>query len=77
MLGFDRHLPSLATKSSRSGDTTVGAFGADDNAPLGQDQLDVAQAQAEQVVKPDGVLDDLGWKRCPEWPVGPAGISPA
>jgi hypothetical protein len=38
---------------------------ADDNAPLGQDQLDVAQAQAEQVVKQDGVLHDLDWEAVP------------
>ena len=31
-------------------------------APLRQDELDVAQAQAEHVVQPDGVADDLGGK---------------
>jgi transposase len=29
---------------------------------LGQDRLDLAQAQAEAVVEPDGVADDLGRK---------------
>ncbi|MBL6082060.1 hypothetical protein JMJ56_29210 [Belnapia sp. T18] len=29
---------------------------------LGQNQLDVAQAQAEYVVEPHGMADDLGWK---------------
>jgi hypothetical protein len=29
------------------------------DAALGQDQLDVAQAEAEYVVEPDGVADDL------------------
>jgi hypothetical protein len=53
------------------------ALVADDNALLGQDQLDVAQAQAEQVVEPDGVLDDLGGEAVPGIPVGSDGISPA
>jgi hypothetical protein len=30
------------------------------NAALGQDQLDVTQAQAEDVIQPHGVADDLG-----------------
>ena len=38
------------------------ALMADDNAPLGQDKLHLAQAQAEHVVQPDGVADDLGWE---------------
>jgi hypothetical protein len=32
----------------------------DENALPGQDQLDVAQAQAEDVIQPDSVADDLG-----------------
>jgi hypothetical protein len=32
----------------------------DGDAPLGQDELDVPQAEAEQVVELDGVADDLG-----------------
>lgn len=32
----------------------------DRNAPLGQDQLNVAQAEDEHVVQPDGMVDDLG-----------------
>ena len=34
----------------------------DDDAALGQDGLDVAQAQAEAVVEPHGVGDDFGRK---------------
>ena len=33
-----------------------------DNASLGQKQLDIPQAEAEHVVQPDGVADDLGGK---------------
>ena len=35
------------------------AFVADDNAPFGQDPFDIAEAQAEAVIKPNGMLDDL------------------
>ena len=35
---------------------------ADHDAPLGQDQLDVTQAQAKQVVEPDSMLDYRGWE---------------
>ena len=35
------------------------------NAALGQDQLDVTQAQAEDVIQPHGVADDLGRKTMP------------
>jgi hypothetical protein len=31
-----------------------------DNASFGQKQLDIPQAEAEHVVQPDGVADDLG-----------------
>jgi hypothetical protein len=34
----------------------------DDDAALSQDQLHIAQAEAEHVVQPDGVADDLGWE---------------
>jgi hypothetical protein len=34
----------------------------DDHASLGQQQLDAPPAQAEHVVEPDGVADDLGRK---------------
>ena len=34
----------------------------DDDATLGQDQLDIPQAEAEDMVEPDGVADDLGRK---------------
>ena len=33
-----------------------------DNAPFGQDQLDIPRAEAEHMVQPDGVTDDLGGK---------------
>jgi Transposase DDE domain/Cytochrome bd terminal oxidase subunit I len=38
------------------------ALVADRDAPLGQDQLHIPQAEAEQVVEPDGVADDLSWE---------------
>jgi hypothetical protein len=34
----------------------------DDSAPLSQDQLHIAQAEAEHVAQPDGVADDLRWE---------------
>jgi len=37
-------------------------FIADDNATFGQDPLDIAEAQAEAVIKPNGMLDDLARK---------------
>ena len=36
-----------------------------DHAPFGQDQLDISQAEAEHMIQPDGVVDDLGWKPVP------------
>src|SRR3954447_26628839 len=36
------------------------ALMADDNAPLGKDELHLAQAQTEDVIEPDSVADDLG-----------------
>ena len=38
------------------------AFVGDHHAALGQDQLDVTQAKAEQVIQPHGMADDLGWE---------------
>jgi hypothetical protein len=35
----------------------------DRDAPLGQKQFDIPETQAEDVVQPDRVADDLGWKR--------------
>jgi hypothetical protein len=35
-------------------------FVGDDDAALSQDQLHIAQAEAEHVVQPDGMADDLG-----------------
>jgi hypothetical protein len=32
----------------------------DDNTSLSQDQLNIAQAETEHVVQPDGMADDLG-----------------
>ncbi len=34
----------------------------DDDSPLGEKILDVSKTQAEAVVKPDSVADDLGWE---------------
>ena len=34
----------------------------DDDTAFRQDQLDIAQTEAENVVQPDGVADDLGWE---------------
>jgi len=34
----------------------------DDHTPLGQDRLDVARAEAEHVVEPDGLADRFGRK---------------
>jgi hypothetical protein len=35
------------------------------DAAFSQDQLHVAQAQAEDVIQPHSVVDDLGWKPVP------------
>jgi hypothetical protein len=35
---------------------------ADDEAALGEQILNVAEAEVETVVQPDGVSDDLGWE---------------
>jgi hypothetical protein len=37
-------------------------FVTDDHAAGGQDQFDLSQAQAEAVIQPDRMLDDLGRK---------------
>src|SRR4029077_9189885 len=37
-------------------------FIGDDDAPLGQKELNVPQAEAEHVIQPDGMADDLGGK---------------
>src|SRR6266571_1829288 len=42
----------------------------DGHAPLGQQLLDVAQAQAEAVVEPHDVADDLGLYVMMDWPGG-------
>jgi hypothetical protein len=34
----------------------------DDNAPLSQNQLDIPQTEAEHMVQPDRMADDLGGK---------------
>ncbi|HWX49258.1 MAG TPA: hypothetical protein VNZ61_14485 [Roseomonas sp.] len=47
---------------------------------FGQDQLDIAQAQAEHVIKPDGVPDDLGREGGKLWghpPTSPRRLVPA
>jgi hypothetical protein len=38
------------------------ALGGDHNAALSQDQLDIAQAEAEHMIQPHGIADDLGWE---------------
>src|SRR5215217_3436159 len=38
------------------------ALVADRDAPLGQEQFHLSEAQAEDVIQPDGVADDLGWE---------------
>jgi hypothetical protein len=55
-------------------------FMGDDNTALGEEQLDIPQAEAEDVVQPDGMADDLdrkpmairwvGWRFMP--PISPA-----
>jgi hypothetical protein len=42
----------------------------DDNASFGQKQFDITQAQAEYVIQPDGMADDLGWKAMAVMPFG-------
>ena len=37
-------------------------FVGDDSASLSQEQLNIPQAEAEHVIEPDGVSDDLGWE---------------
>ena len=37
-------------------------FVGDDGASLSQEQLNIPQAEAEHVIEPDGVADDLGWE---------------
>jgi hypothetical protein len=39
-----------------------GCLVSDHYAALGQDQLDIAQAEAEDVIQPHGVADNLGWE---------------
>jgi hypothetical protein len=38
------------------------AFTGDGNSSFGEDQLNVSEAQAEEVIEPDGMADDLGRK---------------
>jgi hypothetical protein len=38
------------------------AFVRDGYAAFGQDQLDVTQTEAEHMIQPHGMTDDLGWK---------------
>src|SRR5262249_39074007 len=51
------------------------ALAADDQATLGEQVLDIAQAEVEPVVQPDGVADDLGWEAAAmkQGPVGRRG----
>jgi hypothetical protein len=56
--------PSLAQLARELGsepqNPTPDALMRDGDAALGEDQLDVAQAEAEEVVEPYGMPDDLG-----------------
>jgi hypothetical protein len=49
-----------------------------DDAPLGQQKLDIAQAEAEYVVQPDSLADDLGREamavRRIRWRLHPASV---
>jgi len=65
------HMPLVAglwSAASQAAGETRGEFLApashrlvgDDDAPLGKDQLDVPQAEAEHVVQPNSMADDLG-----------------
>jgi hypothetical protein len=62
--GVARPRPPLAEPASKSGTEPEAplpdALMTDNDTPLGQDQLHVAQAQAEKVVQPHGMADDLG-----------------
>ena len=37
-------------------------FAADDDASFGQEIFDIAMAQVESVIKPNGTTDDIGWE---------------
>lgn len=66
MPGVTRPRPSPAQLASKLGSEfsapMPNALVGHDRAPLGQDQLDISQAEAEHVVEPHGMADDLGWK---------------
>ena len=55
-------LERVGEGSSKAQAPGADALVAHDDAALGQDRLDVAQAQAEAMVEPHGVGDDLGGK---------------
>ena len=56
-------LAEFAGELAAEGQTPLpDTFVADADAPLGEDQFDVPEAQAEQMVQPDCVADDLGWE---------------
>jgi len=52
----------IGEHSSEAQAPVTDALVADHDAAGGQDQFDVTQAQAEAVIQPDCVLDDLGGK---------------
>ena len=61
-----RPWPAAAQAVSKTGGELVapaahGLIG-DDDTPLGQDQLNIAQTEAEYVMQPNSVADDLGGK---------------
>jgi hypothetical protein len=75
--GIARPRPALAQLGRDISFVAADALVATDNALLGEDQLDVAQAQAEQVTEPHSVLDDLGWEAAPWRATGPGRYPPA
>ena len=55
--------PELAGELGPEPETPLpDTFVSDQNTAFGEDQFDIAQAQAEDVIQPDGVADDLGWE---------------
>ncbi len=61
-----RSWPAAAQAVSKTGSELVAptAHGltGDNDTPLGQDQLNIAQTEAEYVIQPNSVADDLGGK---------------
>ena len=58
-------LEAVGVGSSEAQAPRADGLVADHDATGRQDQLDFAQAQAEAVIQPDGLVDDLAGKRKP------------